>query len=43
MTTDLGTNFRIEVVVLEGGGELFEGEGDAIHGSSAAPLVGFIE
>lgn len=41
--TDLGPELGIEVVLIEGGVEIVEREGDAIHGSSAAPLVGVLE
>jgi len=42
-SSDLGSNFRIKVILLESGSEVFKGEGDTFHGSSAASLVGFFE
>jgi len=41
--SDLGSNFRIKVILFESGSEVFEGEGDTLHGSSAASFVGFFE
>lgn len=41
--TCLGAHFGVEVVLVESVGELLESEGNAFGGSSAAPLVRFIE
>ena len=43
VSSDLGANFRVKVILFKSGSEVFEGEGNAFHGSSAAPLIGFIE
>lgn len=40
---DLGSHLGIEVVLIEGGVEILEREGDALHGGSAAPVVGVLE
>lgn len=41
--TCLGAHFGVEVVLVESVGELLDSEGNAFGGSSAAPLVRFIE
>lgn len=40
---DLGADFGVEVVLLEGGMEVLDGEGDAFHGGGAAAVIGLLE
>lgn len=40
---DLGADLGVEIVLVEGGVEVLDGEGDALHGGGAAPIGGLLE